>query len=230
MKGELELRKCYARDYCKLYKTDKCNNECGVYSLLRAIYLLSGIPKKYRYNIPLYPEKHDIDTFKALQDYMLNIEDNVEEGKSIYIWSSTTGNGKTTWSTKIANYYIRKAAATGRLSNIVKYINVPAYLDKVRQSFDADSKSIEELNEQILNADLVIFDDIGAEKVSEWVQERLYTIVNYRDNELKSSIFTSNVSPTDLKIKLGDRLYSRIITSNEVYEIRGGDKRCMNNN
>lgn len=219
------MEQCQARDYCKFYKSDRCNEYCGINSLLQAIYSLSNIPLKYQYSKQLKAAKQDIKAFTKLSEYMEDIENVVSEGKGLYIWSEVTGNGKTSWATRIANQYIRKCVFKGKIENVATYINVPTYLERIRQSYSNSDNGLIELNNQILNSDLVIFDDIGAEKPSEWVQEQLYRIINHRDNNLKSTIYTSNVNPETLRYNLGERNYSRIINANEVIQIKGGDRR-----
>ena len=45
----------------------------------------------------------------------------------------------------------------------------------------------------VLQADLLVLDDLGAERTSEWVQETLGLVVNTRYNERRPTIFTSNL-------------------------------------
>ncbi len=44
----------------------------------------------------------------------------------------------------------------------------------------------------VMDADLLVLDDLGAEKTSEWVEETMNLIVNTRYNERRLTIFTSN--------------------------------------
>ena len=43
-----------------------------------------------------------------------------------------------------------------------------------------------------MTADLLVLDDLGAEKTSEWVEETMNLIVNTRYNERRPTMFTSN--------------------------------------
>lgn len=99
--------KCYAETYCKKRKNE-CNEFCDGYRLLRALYKMSRIPERYCYNIPLVPEGKDLGAFEALNDFMKSVEERVEKGEGLYIWSESTGNGKTSWACKILSYYFRK--------------------------------------------------------------------------------------------------------------------------
>ena len=48
----------------------------------------------------------------------------------------------------------------------------------------------------VMEADLLVLDDIGSEKTSEWVEETMNLIVNTRYNERRHTIFTSNYEDT----------------------------------
>ena len=72
---------------------------------------------------------------------------------------------------------------------------------------------------------ILILDDIGAERISDYVAEVFYFIMNKRYNEMMPTIFTSNLSLGQLAEKIGDRTASRIIEMCDVVEIKGDDRR-----
>jgi DNA replication protein DnaC len=85
-----------------------------------------------------------------------------------------------------------------------------------------------------MDADLLILDDLGAEKPSEWVEETMNLIVNTRYNERRPTIFTTNYEdvPDDgeidaLKARVGFRLHSRLHEMCEFLEYDGGDFRML---
>ena len=62
----------------------------------------------------------------------------------------------------------------------------------------------------VMTADLLVLDDLGAEKTSEWVEETMNLIVNTRYNERRPTIFTSNyddipddTDPNSLLFRIG---------------------------
>ena len=68
-----------------------------------------------------------------------------------------------------------------------------------------------------MQAELLVLDDLGAEKTSEWVEETLNLIVNTRYNERRVTIFTSNYpdtpdeeDPNTLLCRVGTRMRSRL--------------------
>lgn len=74
---------------------------------------------------------------------------------------------------------------------------------------------------------LLFLDDIGAEKLSDWVNETFYLIVNERYNEMIPTVFTSNLTLGELADHVGDRTVSRIVELCDVFELSGGDRRIQ---
>ena len=57
----------------------------------------------------------------------------------------------------------------------------------------------------VMDADLLVLDDLGSEKTSEWVEETMNLIVNTRYNERRHTIFTSNYEDTPDDTRSGIR-------------------------
>jgi len=156
---------------------------------------------------------------------MENIIEKVEAGEGLYIWSERTGNGKTTWATKIIGHYFRKIAFNSGLENEGLYIYLPTFLNDLRSSFNSPDPELEEVVQMISHCKLLIIDDIGAENPSEWVRERLLSYINTRVSNNLSTIYTSNVSLDELGEKMGDRVKSRITGSVKEIHLTGKDRR-----
>jgi DNA replication protein DnaC len=88
----------------------------------------------------------------------------------------------------------------------------------------------------VMDADLLVLDDLGSEKTSEWVEETMNLIVNTRYNERRHTIFTSNYEDTPddeasdsqdftLKERIGFRIHSRLHEMCEFLEFDGADYR-----
>ena len=84
----------------------------------------------------------------------------------------------------------------------------------------------------MLEADLLVLDDLGAEKTSEWVQETLGLVINTRYNARRATIFTSNLvdpidndDPNSFMFQLGARTRSRLLEMCDWVEIQGADVR-----
>ena len=87
----------------------------------------------------------------------------------------------------------------------------------------------------VMDTDLLVLDDLGSEKTSEWVEETMNLIVNTRYNERRHTIFTSNYEDapdgeTDgqeftLKERIGFRIHSRLHEMCDFLEFDGADYR-----
>jgi DNA replication protein DnaC len=87
----------------------------------------------------------------------------------------------------------------------------------------------------VMETDLLVLDDLGSEKPSEWVEETMNLIVNTRYNERRRTIFTSNYEDMPereaeghdftLKERIGFRIHSRLHEMCEFLEFDGADFR-----
>jgi DNA replication protein DnaC len=225
------VKRCQAETYCKGYP-NKCHDLCIGYVQLQIIYKLSRMPLKYQYPIKLEAtENDDLDSFYLLNDFKNNVMEHVRKGDSLFIFSRNKGNGKTSWACKIMNEYFKHVALNNNQSCRGLFINVPEFFDTLRRDMDNPSEEVEELIRNIRKADIVIWDDIGTETPTKWVREKLYTYINYRESNLKTQIFTSNIPPDILKQEeyLGERIVSRILGQCAVIEFVAEDKRGVNN-
>ena len=92
------------------------------------------------------------------------------------------------------------------------YYNVPEVLHDLRESYSSESAFDEsDILEHAAQVDLLILDDLGAERTSGWVRDRLYLIINRRYERMKSLIVTTNISLNDLKEQVGVRIVSRLM-------------------
>lgn len=231
---------CFARTYCRKYGDEEvCQYGCIAYHQMNTIYSFSNLPKKYQQPIPLVPDKIDLDAFRRLKAWTTveqdgpkfyhHVLDKVKGGRGLFIWSTTKGNGKTTWATKILHAYFRAVGVWNPMKCRGLYVNVAELLDSMRSNMDNPDDKHLTLMRRIRTADIVIFDDIGTESPTKWVREQLYILINKRYSDELVSIFTSN-TPLDAladEDKLGDRIASRIAGSCELVELRGGDNRYL---
>ena len=155
----------------------------------------SGVPRLYAEStLEDYREtEHNRKAIEAAR-WVLGGED------SVYIYGET-GTGKTMLASIIAN----EAARRGRS---VIFSSVPDLMADIRASFG--SRQTAEIVEQVKDAQLLILDDLGAERATQWVGEQLFAIINARYSERRQTVITSNYAPDKLADHLGERIVSRI--------------------
>ena len=90
------------------------------------------------------------------------------------------------------------------------------------------SEYVEYIKENVLDADLVIFDDIAAKNAgTDYEITNLLSIIDNRLALGKSNIYTSNLNRQQLYSVLGERLTSRIANMSIDIELFGSDKRNL---
>lgn len=91
------------------------------------------------------------------------------------------------------------------------YYNMVDLLADIRATYSDHSELSEgELLREITEPDLIVLDDLGAERTSGWVNERLYLIINRRYESGKPVLVTTNLGYDELSEKLGRRTVSRL--------------------
>lgn len=94
-------------------------------------------------------------------------------------------------------------------------------LDALRPLADATDVTFRSM----LDVDMLVLDDLGSEKATDWTAERLFAVVNRRWMERRPIIATSNHDPTGLREAVGSRTYSRLIGDGAVVLGVGGEDR-----
>jgi DNA replication protein DnaC len=75
------------------------------------------------------------------------------------------------------------------------------------------------------HARLLMLDDLGAAKSSEWTEEINFRLINHRYENQLPTILTSNVLPGELMNRVGDRVASRLVEMCDRVVIKGSDRR-----
>ncbi len=78
---------------------------------------------------------------------------------------------------------------------------------------------------ELMAVDLLVIDDLGAERSNEWTGERLYAVVNRRWLDELPTVATTNLEPDQLAEALGERTYSRLVGGATVLRLAGPDRR-----
>ena len=130
--------------------------------------------------------------------------------------SGPVGTGKTFQ----AYGAIRAALACGR---VVKWEAVPFadFTAALRPSGRDPEGSLARYRD----AALLLVDDLGAAKSSEWVEETTYRLINARYEAMQPTIFTTNIPLKQLRDGLGDRIASRLVETCKVIALIGNDRR-----
>jgi len=169
----------------------------------------------------------DYQEFQKLAGLEKKIDDFVEQGGNLYIHSYNCGNGKTSWSIRLMTSYFSKIWYKSNFTCQAMFISVPRYLLALKESISGKNEYADFINKHVLDADLIVWDDIATKVGTEFELNHLLNMINTRMDNGKSNIFTSNLGSKELASSLGERLSSRICNKSLDIELHGSDKRYL---
>lgn len=138
---------------------------------------------------------------------------------SLMLWGGT-GSGKTHEAFGAA----RRIALTGPLRFHFVATTVVDMYAALRPGA-ADPTERERMIRRIMGARLLLLDDLGAAKDSQWTEEITYRVINHRYNHRNPTIITTNHAPSTLPELAGDRIASRLVGMTVRIRMDGPDRR-----
>ena len=133
------------------------------------------------------------------------------------------GSGKTHLAVAIARHIIEQKQIQVRFARVVDL------LAEIRKTFNENeqyrTENESDLIQRYASAPLLIIDDLGAEKTTDWVRQILYQIIDERWIEQKPIIVTSNLNLEELEARFEERIASRVAGMCRLVESRDYDYR-----
>ena len=194
------------------------------------LYDMSLLSDKQRIHMDLHIDADgtDKEEFSMLKQFEEHIQEFVNSGRNLYLYSNNCGNGKTSWAIRLLQSYLNKIWYTSSTECRVLFISVPKFFIKLKDNIGQANDYIGHIKKYVTDCDLVVWDDIGTKVGTEFEVENLLNIINNRIDNGKSNIYTSNIAPEELNNCLGARLYSRVVNMSSVIQLKGKDKRGLN--
>ena len=176
--------------------------------------------------IPLLHRNHSIDSFKggekAKETCGIFVNNYEPLNGQHLLFTGKTGVGKTHLAVSIYKELITQNKIE---SENVKFVTAPELLLEIKKTFNGASVMTEsDVIDKYSNADLLILDDLGSEKATEFAIQSLYLVIDRRIRNMKPIVITTNLSLKEIEEKLDARIASRL-ASMKVVEISMPDYR-----
>lgn len=202
--------------YCECYK-----------DLLRAIEyekLCSKLPvdncRFDNFRLDYYPDSAGISPKKRMEsiyNYCKSYAEDISKSSGSLLMYGATGLGKTHLSLAIAGKAVERGMG-------VIYTSAQNLFNRLeREKF---GRSADENTEQtIIECDLLIIDDLGAEFSTPFTVSALYNIINSRELEGRPTIISTNLDPAAVNKAYGERIASRLMSNYQLLKFDGSDIR-----
>lgn len=145
----------------------------------------------------------------------------LKNARNLFIVGQNFGIGKSHLATAIvADLLVRRVVTD------VMFVYVPGFLEMIRRSYDEPEHR--GLRDRASTAELLVMDDLGAERTTPWVQEQMNLISNARWGGKRPTLMTTNTTPQEIEKTLGPRASSRLLGPAIGIEVNGIDRRWQN--
>ena len=163
----------------------------------------TGVPESYT--------EWSLEQLDMNDEFLALMSEQINAGESVVIFGRV-GRGKTHTAVGLLRNWLLEFGQSGRKYRPAKFIYYPHFLDEMRQRMDSDRKDdSRQYEDELAHFDLLVVDDLGAERTTEWTKERTTLLIDRRLREGKQTIITTNVmSLGELADRYGERTASRL--------------------
>jgi len=134
----------------------------------------------------------------------------LQQGKGLFLYGAP-GSGKTLYACALALEVKRRGLIYPNNPRYkIKFTDCLNLLHIIRSSFEDGNNTTNHILDEYTQVGLLILDDLGAERATDWSLQIVQMIVNNRYEGIQPTIITSNFGLNDLSRLLDDRLVSRI--------------------
>ncbi len=159
----------------------------------------------------------DYFTMQKILNYTREYAENFSLNSDNILMTGDTGLGKTHLSLAIANVALQKGY--GVLYDSV--INILWNIECEHFSYEHSS----DILNAVLDADLLILDDLGTEQETKFYNSMIYNIINTRIVRSKPTIISTNMNYKDISARYGGKVASRLATLYKYLQFKGDDVR-----
>lgn len=208
----------------------KCPDCSNANSTKRSLEYAQIPPRYQAKGFEVFHEYHPSQV-TALKKAIEYVEAFPSGGKSLLL-TGPCGVGKTHLAVAILKAVLTEKKVSGR------FVDETEFLRRLHFSYGPDALGTEsQVMLPLMNVDLLVWDDLGTGRPTDWAQETIRMVLNYRYTYQKHTVLTSNLAlkrdpssdsrnpEESLEERIGTRLLSRLLEMCEIVEIKGPDVR-----
>lgn len=162
-----------------------------------------------------FDKSRDVNAFNVCVSYASNNDLFRIERNSLIILGGV-GSGKTHLASSIANAMIARGIP-------VLFGTYLEHLEELRREFNSTGERL--YLAKMKSTPLLVLDDIGREKQTDWSRQVMFDVINHRYEHMTPIVITTNMSKKDLEAYLGKDVYSRLCEMSAMLETKSGDYR-----
>ena len=176
------------------------------------------IPKSY------YGAK--FSDLKGIDGLIAQAKEAIDSGQGL-TFVGKVGSGKTHLAICLMRYFFNQHRPP--IHEAPVFINTPDLILEIKDSWSKDdgscARSEKDIVDYYIRPSLLVLDDIGVGKMSDWATGVFYMLIDRRLREEKPTIVTSNWSPKQIANEISDRIASRLYKIGPIMELGTKDWR-----
>lgn len=186
------------------------------------------------YRIPSHFRNMDWTTSEVVAPYL-------NSARGLYL-TGLAGRGKTANLCLLARDWLLKWAKEGEITsreivylqareraseNTWRFISFPSFIMEIQDAWrrEENEETAYTRLKRVARAPRLIIDELGAEKLTDYVRQATYFLINEREQEDRTTYITSNYSLKDLDRQMNARISSRIAGMCDIKHLEGEDLR-----
>ncbi|ENA37451.1 hypothetical protein HMPREF1487_04369 [Pseudomonas sp. HPB0071] len=166
----------------------------------------AGIPRRFAGKSFDTYESKNAKQRRALEiccNYVDDFRNHAKAGRCLLLLGNV-GTGKTHLACAIADFLIRHRMVSAM------YRTVGDIMVTIRSTYDGGEGSEHDILRELSGCGLLVLDEVGATKPTEFEHATLFKIINARYERCLPTIVISNLGATDLSTALGERCVDRL--------------------